>query len=56
MIELVTLMIIIKLQIENTIKMTIWNANVLLHRILELNTFVHDKGNDVMLITETLFC
>lgn len=45
-----------KLQIQSTIQVAIWNANVLQHRIMELKTFVQDKENDVMIIVETLYC
>lgn len=42
------------IQIQNSI--AIWNANLLVHRILELKTFVHYIGDDVMLIAETVVC
>lgn len=56
MIELIILMINNTLQIQNTLKLAIWNANVLQHKILELKIFVHANGKDVMLIAETHNC
>lgn len=56
MIELVTLVIHNRIQIQKTLKIVIWNGNMLQHRILKLKTLVHHKVNDVMHVAETIYC
>lgn len=55
MIELVTLMINNKLQVQNRLKIAIWNANVLRTQNSEIENFVHDKENHVILTAFVFF-